>query len=253
MPPHGRRRADFASAQAVRWTPGLRHRRQGHDAARDAAGDCARPERPDGRPGAGERAGAVSPRGQCDRSSRGRHRVPRARANRGLVGDLCSSARRGCQVCRASGKSRAPETLAGFGRRSLGQDAHRYLSPGTTSRKEPGSSSARYPRPLADWKRLDTSVHLQSCWVNNCFLSLRPRTRGRSSCRRTASSHSWAAARCCVPRRLNGSDRRGRGARRRADRAGRRHGYEPAVPAGQRRTGFPLSRLREDCASHQGA
>ena len=135
-----------------------------------------------------------------------------------------------------------------------GQDRLVDTDPGDHSRgKRPRSSSARYPRPLADWKRRGHSVRLRSCLVNNCFLSLRLRSRGRSSCRRTASSHSWAAAHCCVPRHLNRLRRRGRGARRRADRAGRRHGHEPAVPAGQRRTGFSLSRIREDCASHQGA
>ncbi len=46
--------------------------------------------------------------------------------------------------------------------------------------------------------------------------------------------------------------RRGCGARRRAARTGRRHRHEPAVSSAHLRAIIQLSRIREDCASHQG-
>ena len=97
------------------WTPALGHRRQGHDPACDAAGDCARAQRADGRSRDGERAGVVSPRRQRGRSSRGRRGLQGTGAGPGEPGRI-RAPRRDSAVCRASGKSPARWSREGFGR-----------------------------------------------------------------------------------------------------------------------------------------
>ena len=155
---------------------------------------------------------------------------------RGLAPPADLRLQRGLSVSPASGKSPARSPREGFG-----QELPLVL----------GGSKSSSGHPVTRGNRLVAAVsgaigRLEGTWtlrsvcgrslVNGCFLSRRPQTRGRLSCRRTGSSRSSAAVRCCVPRRstIRRIQRRGRGARRRATRTRRRHGRMPPVPPGHR-------------------
>ena len=70
------------------------------------------------------------------------------------------------------------------------------------SSERPGARYWGFPCHRPPGAEAGSSVRSLRCLVNSCFLSRRPQTRGRSSCRRTGSSRSLAAVRCSVPQRL---------------------------------------------------
>ena len=227
------RQERIARAQAILGRAALRHRRQGHDPACDAAGDCARAQRADGRSRVDERAGAVPPRGQCRRS---------ARRRRGLQGTGAEPGESGRIRAPAAGTRRSAGHLANHRRAIASAEFGRQIPPDGSHIDRPELPSRR-KRPAARQRNIQghwptgTEWTVRSvrrrCLVNNCFLSLQTPDPSSLVLPQDRIIPFLGGGPLLRSSTLDDFDRRGRCARRRAARAGRRFGHEPAVPSDQ--------------------